>query len=356
MKALHYGLFCCAVAGASFGATSAGMAQGDSRDKTVSVYIGSGTGGGYDSYGRLVGASIGKFLPGNPTVVIKNLPGGGGLKAVNFIATIAPKDGTAIGITNRNLIVAPMLNMVEKNAVQYDSDKLVWLGNMNTDASFVMVRADSGIKTFDDLRGKEFIVGSSGAADNNGIFPYICNNLLGTNFKVVSGYAQSNHLMLALERGEINGIVGVSWASLNVQRPDWVRNNFVRLVALIGTKRMAQLPDVPLLQELAKSEPDRKALDLIAAFNTLGRPFFAPPDTPAKNVADLRNAFKTMANDPEFLAGAKRQNLEVSFIDGETVQQMVHGMTSVDHETAELARKALDTGGAKGGDEKADKP
>lgn len=340
-------------AACQFAAASTAFAQGttDFRDKTVSVYIGSGTGGGYDTYGRLVGVSIGKFLPGNPTVVIKNMPGGGGVKAANYMAKIAPKDGTAIGITNRNLIVAPMLNMIEKSSVEYEAEKLIWLGNMNTEASFVIVRGDSGINSIDDLRKKEFVVGSSGAADNNGIFPYICNNLLNTKFKVVSGYSQSAQLMLALERGEISGIAGASLASISVQRPEWIRNGFIKLVALIGTKRLPQYPDVPLLQESASSERDRKALDFIATFLTLGRPFFAPPDTPAPQVAELRRAFQTMATNEEFLAGAKRQKIDVTFIDGETVQKIVKDLISVDHETAEIARKALDTGAPKGKEE-----
>ncbi len=313
----------------------------DGRDKAVSVYIGSGTGGGYDSYGRLVGMGIGRFLPGTPTVVVKNMPGGTGLKVANFMATMAPKDGTAIGITSRNLIVAPMLGMVEKSSVNFDPQKLVWLGNMNTDVSFIIVRGDSGVTSFDDLRKKEFIVGSSGSADNNAIFPLICNSLLGTKFKMVSGYASSNQLLLALERGEINGIVGFSWASLSVQKPDWVKNKTVRLIAQLGSTPLREQADVPLLQDLAPNEEVRKALQFIAQFNNLGRPFFAPPGTSPQQTAELRDAFKRMAQDSEFLALAKRQKLDVSFTDGESVQKVVQELNSVDPKTAEIVRGAL---------------
>jgi tripartite-type tricarboxylate transporter receptor subunit TctC len=277
--------------------------------KTITIYIGNTAGGSYDLYGRVVARFLGKHLPGNPSVVVQNVPGAGGLKLANYMAQLAPRDGVEIGITNRNLIAAKMLKMVEAGNVQFESAKFVWLANLTTDVSFFIARAGSGVRTIEDARAREVIVGSTSSADNNGMFPYIANNRRGAKFKVVIGYPSSSALALAMDRGEIDGVVGFSWSSIQVQRPQWLREKDVLLVLQLGLSPLAEAPDVPMILDKAKSETDRKAMELVATLNTLGRPFFGPPQMSAQATAMWRSAFAQLVKNEAFLAQMERQNL-----------------------------------------------
>ncbi|HWG05896.1 MAG TPA: hypothetical protein VG271_12860, partial [Beijerinckiaceae bacterium] len=289
--------------------------------KEVKIIVGSGAGGGYDAYARLAAPHLPKYLPGHPNVIVENMPGGGGLKLANYMAQIAPRDGSEIAINDRNLVAAPLLRMVEMDAVHYDATKFVWLANLNSDVSFLIVRASAGVKNIDDLRKKEIIVGAASQTDNNGIFPYISNNLIGTHFKVVNGYPSSSALALAIDRGEIDGVDGFSWSSLQVQRPQWLRDHTVLLLLQLGLKPLPEAPDVPLMLSLAKNDTDRQALELFATLNTLGRPFFGPPQMSDTATAAWRKAFADLVKDETFLATAKKAHLDVIYVDGKTVQQ-----------------------------------
>ncbi len=337
-----------AILASLFALANAAFAQTDAarQAREVRIMVGSASGGGYDAYARLAAPFLGRHLPGNPAVIVQNVPGGGGLKLANTMAQIAPRDGTAIAITNRNLIAAPLLKMVEAGAAQYDPDAFVWLGNLNNDVSFLVMRAELGVTSVDDLRKREFIAGAAGPTDNNGLFPYFFNNLLGARFKVVSGYPSSPELALALDRGEIDGVVGFSWASLKVQRPDWLRDKKVLLLAQFGLTPLPEQPDVPLVIDLARNETDRRALELMATLNTLGRPFFAPPGTAPAAAANLRRAFADLAQDEDFLAAAARQQFDVTFNDGEAVQQSVRRINSAPPEVVDVVRRALEKSGA----------
>ena len=310
--------------------------------KEMRILIGSGVGGGYDAYARVAAQFIGKHLPGNPSVVVQNVPGAGGLKLANYMAQLAPRDGAEIAITNRNLIAAKMLKMVEAGNVQFDSAKFVWLANLTTDVSFFVARAGAGVRTIEDARTREVIVGSTSSADNNGMFPYIANNLLGAKFKVVTGYRSSSALALAIDRGEIDGVVGFSWSSIQVQRPQWLREKDVLLVLQLGLSPLPEAADVPMILDKAKSETDRKARELVATLNTLGRPFFGPPQMSAHAAAMWRRAFAQLVKNEAFLAQMERQKLDVSFVDGEALQQTVQQMMDTTPEIAEAARISLE--------------
>ncbi len=324
-------------------ATAFAQSEGDGRPgKEIRILIGSGVGGGYDAYARVAAQFIGKHMPGNPAVVVQNVPGAGGLKLANYMAQIAPRDGTEIAITNRNLIAAPLLKMVEASNVQYDSAKFVWLANLTTDVSFFIARTASGIRTIEDARNREVIVGSTSSADNNGMFPYIANNLLGTKFKVVTGYPSSSALALAIDRGEIDGVVGFSWSSIQVQRPQWLRDHEVSLVLQLGLLPLPEARDVPMIIDKARNETDRKAMELIATLNTLGRPFFGPPQMTPQSSKTWRDAFTELVKDEAFLTQMQRQKLDVSFLDGEHLQETVQHMIDVTPDVAEAARKSLE--------------
>ncbi len=309
--------------------------------KTARIIVGSDPGGSYDGYARLIAPFLGKYLPGHPNVVVENMPGGGGLKLVNYMAQIAPHDGSEIGIADRNLIVAPLLKLVEMANVHYDPAKFVWIANLNSDVSFLSVSTESNFKTIDDLRSREVLVGSNSQADNIGIFPYISNNLIGTHFKVITGYPSSNAIALAMDRGEIDGVDGFSWSSIQLQKPEWLRDHKVVLLMQLGLKPLPQQPDVPLILDLAKTEDDRKALEVFATLNTLGRPFFAPPLLSADAATMWRQAFAAAVKDDGFLAMVKQAKFDLTFTDGETVQQTVEKLNSISPTVAAIATDAL---------------
>ncbi|HWG05586.1 MAG TPA: hypothetical protein VG271_11280 [Beijerinckiaceae bacterium] len=309
--------------------------------KTARIVVGSDPGGSYDGYARLIAPFLGKYLPGRPNVVVENMPGGGGLKLANYMAQIAPHDGSEIGIADRNLIVAPLLKLVEMGNVHYDPAKFVWIANLNSDVSFLIVRTESNIKTIDDLRRREVLVGSTSQTDNNGIFPYISNNLIGTHFKVITGYPSSNAIALAMDRGEIDGVDGFSWSSIQLQKPEWLRDHKVVLLMQLGLKPLPQQPDVPMILDLAKTEDDRKALEVFATLNTLGRPFFAPPQLSADAAAMWRQAFAAAVKDDGFLAMVKQAKFDFTFTDGETVQQTVERLNAISPTVAAIATDAL---------------
>jgi tripartite-type tricarboxylate transporter receptor subunit TctC len=261
------------------------------------------------------------------------------------MARVAPRDGTVIALTNRNFAVAPLLGIVEATSVQYDPKQFNWIANLNSEVSVVIVRSDLGIGSMDDLRKREVVVGATGLTANNAVYPYMMNNLLGTRLKVVTGYPGTSHVLLALERGEIYGIGGFSWSGLQAQRPDWIAQKKIVPLLQIGTAGLPELRDVPLFLDLARDADERRALELVVAPETLGRPFFAPPETPAELVTLLRQAFASAVQDPEFKATAERARLDLTFTDGATVQDMVNRLNSTSPEVVQLARRAIHRGG-----------
>ena len=240
------------------------------------------------------------------------------------------------------MIAAKLLEMVEAANVQFDSAKFAWLGNLTTDVSFFIVRASSNINTIEDARNREVIVGSTSSADNNGMFPYIANNLLGTRFRVVTGYPSSSALALAVDRGEIEGVVGFSWSSIQVQRPQWLRDKDVLPVLQLGLTPLPDAKDVPMIIDKARNDIDRKAMELVATLNTLGRPFFGPPQMTPAATTMWRDAFAGLVKDEAFLAQMQRQKLDVSFIDGAQLQGVVQHMMDTTPDVAAAARHALE--------------
>jgi tripartite-type tricarboxylate transporter receptor subunit TctC len=314
------------------------------KGKELRLIVGYATGGGYDNYARIVAPYLSKHLPGTPTVVVQNMPGGDGLAVANYMAQRAPRDGTAVALTNRNLAVAPLLGMIEPQNVQYDPKQFAWLANLNSEVSVLIVRADTGVKTLDDVRAHQVVVGATGLTANNAVYPYVANNVLGTKFKVVTGYPGTSHLLLALERKEIDGIGGLAWSSLKVQRPDWIDKRTVLPVIQLGLSKVPELKDVPLILDLASSDKDRRALELVFAPEALGRPFFAAPQTPATATQALRSAFAAAVADDGFKAASEKAQLEVEFMDGASLEQIVQRLNSASPEVVELAKRVMERG------------
>ena len=289
------------------------------KDKQIRMVIAGGAGGGYDLYGRLLSQYMSRYIPGRPTIVNQNMPGGAGLTATNWGAKIAPKDGTVIVATYHVLLLEPLFGNA---AAEYSPPDLQWIGSMAKQQNVCITWHASRIKTIDDAKRNEVTVSATGTSGHTHIIPTMLNAILGTRFKVIAGY-QTSESRLAVERGEVEGMCGMSWSTLKAASPDWVSGNRMNLLMQTGNSPHVDLPKVPLLLDFVKDTNDRKVLSLIAAPDDMGRPFFMPPGTDPRLVAMISEAFdKTMA-DPEFQAEAARRLLELDPLNGAQLQTMI---------------------------------
>jgi tripartite-type tricarboxylate transporter receptor subunit TctC len=279
--------------------------------KNVTMVIGSGTGGSNDLWGRAVARHIGKHLPGNPTVVPQNMPGAGGLTAANHIYA-GSKDGTVLGIIVSSIPLGPLTGAP---GARFDPLKLTWVGTPTTQTYVCLAMASAQVKTFEDLLANELIVGTSGVGSGPYIYPKALNGLLGTKFKLVSGFPFASNVFLALERGEVDGVC-LPLESVVTLRPDWIPGKKVNVLLQGGPRPNPELKGVPFVVDLARTPEEKQAIEFLFAGNNLGRPFIAPPDMPAERVKMLRDAFNATMKDPQFLADAERQKLDVAPEDG----------------------------------------
>jgi tripartite-type tricarboxylate transporter receptor subunit TctC len=304
------------------------------KGRTVNMEIGYSAGGGYDVYGRAVARHLGKHIPGAPTVLPKNMPGAGSLRLANWLYTAAPKDGTEIGTIGRGIAFDPMLG--NKNA-QFDAAKFTWLGSATDEVSVCVAWQNAGIATFDDLYTKTMTVGGTGGGADTDVFPQILNAVLGTKMKVIAGYPGGNDVNLAMERGEVQGRCGWSWSSLQSTHKDWVTQKKVVVLIQLALSKHPDLPDVPLVTDLAKTDEQRQILKLIFARQVMGRPFLAPPGLPAERVQVLRQAFLDTMKDKEFLAEAETAQLEINPVTGPAIEKLVKEIYQT---PADIAAKA----------------
>jgi tripartite-type tricarboxylate transporter receptor subunit TctC len=309
------------------------------KGKTVDLMIGYSVGGGYDVYARLLARHLGKHIPGNPTVVPKNMEGAGSLRLANWLYNVAPKDGTAMGTIGRGTGFDPLLG---HKAAQFDGNKFTWIGSANDEVSVcVSWNKPGNVTKFEELYSKQLTVGGTGTAADTDQFPRILNNVLGTKMKIVTGYPGGNDVNLALERGEVDGRCGWSWSSVQSTRPTWVRDKKINILVQLALQKHADLPDVPLVTEQAKTEEQRQILTLIFARQALGRPYLAPPNVPAERAAALRKAFMDTMTDKEFLAEAEKAQLEITPIAGDAVQKLVEDVYRTPFAVVQKAVEAL---------------
>jgi tripartite-type tricarboxylate transporter receptor subunit TctC len=276
------------------------------KGKTVYLQIGSGVGGGFDSVGRLFARHIGKHIPGNPNIVPQNVPGGGSLQLANQFANTSPRDGTVFGILNNG---APMTPLLTPDAAKFDPRKFLWIGTPIREAFILISWYTANAKTVDDLFKVETVAGSTGPGGANYDFPFLTNAIIGTKFKIVTGYSSSNETKLAMERREIDAYAGVGLAALN-EYADEIKNGRIKALAAFGMKKNSKVLDVPLLP-IGKTEEEHQLFQLMYAREDFGRPLVAPPDLPADRIAALRQAFADTLKDPEFIADAKKLNLDL---------------------------------------------
>jgi tripartite-type tricarboxylate transporter receptor subunit TctC len=287
--------------------------------KTVTVVIGFGPGGGYDAWARVVARHLGKHLPGNPTVVPQNMPGGGSLNAANHIYAIAPKDGTMLAIIARDAALAPLTGV---SGGRFDPLKITWVGTPTTETNICISTEKAKVKSFEDLLKQELIIGNTGVGTGTYSYPKALNGLLGTKFKLISGFPSSSDVFLAMERGEVDGICE-SLDSVIGKRPDWIASKKVNVLFQGGTEPNPALKGVPYVVDLARTADDRQAIEFLYGGQGIGRPFVAPPGLPPDRLKMLREAFDATVKDPDFISDAKRQMLDVEPEDGAHLEALI---------------------------------
>ena len=310
------------------------------RGKQINLFVGSTPGGGYDTYARLLARRFSSYIPGNPTVVAQNMPGAGSNKLAAYMYTVAPKDGTALGAIFSGAILQPLIG---DTPAQHDPSKFVYLGNANNEVFICLARADAPAKTFRDTLGQELIVGASNEGGSTRDFPAMLNNVLGAKLRIVTGYAGSNEIMLAIERNEVQGSCGVGWSSVAAQHAHWLTNGFAKIIAQLASKGHPTMDKmgVPVAIDFAKTADDRKVMELIFSQLIFGRPYVLPPGTPPDRVAALRRAFMAALTDKDTVAEAKKMNLDLDALSGEDVQAEVAKAYAMPANIVERAKQAL---------------
>ena len=307
------------------------------KGKTVDMMIGYSVGGGYDVYARMISRHLGNHIPGNPNVTPKNMEGAGSLRLANWLYNVAPKTGTVMGTIGRGTGFDPLFG---HKAAQFDGTRFNWIGSANDEVSVCVVWTDrTKVTKFEDLLTHPITVGGTGAAADTDQFPRIINAVLGTKMKIITGYPGGNDVNLAMERGEVDGRCGWSWSSVVSTRAHWLKENKITILMQLSLEKHPDLPKVPLITDLAKTDEQRALLRLIFARQALGRPYLAPPGVPADRVAALRKAFMDTMKDKAFLAEADKAQLEITPVSGEEVQKLV---AEVYQTPAEIVKKAAE--------------
>ena len=290
------------------------------RGKTIELKIGYSDGGGYDSYGRLLARHIGRHIPGNPTVVPLNMPGDGSLKLTNHLYNEAPQDGTVFGIIGRGIAMEPLLG---GEATNFVPTKFNWLGSLNSEVSICVSWHTSPVRRWEDLFVHDLVVGGTGSGSDTDTMPTVLRNLFGARLQLESGYDGGSDIIRAMERGEVEGRCGWSWSSVTSRNAHLIENGSLNILVQMALQKHPDLPDVPLIMDLARTDEDRDVLLLLFARQAMGRPFVVPPRVPADRVAALRRAFNETVRDPRFLADARGAGLEIQVAESEVIAELL---------------------------------
>jgi tripartite-type tricarboxylate transporter receptor subunit TctC len=290
------------------------------KGRKIDLLIGYTQGGGYDVYARAIARFWGNHIPGNPQFIPRNKPGAGSLLVPNEMYNLSPKDGSVVGTFARG---APLEPLFGNEKATYDPTKLTWIGSANDEVSVCGIWHTVPIKSTEDLMTKEIILGGTGPGADTDLFPMLMNNVLGSKFKLISGYPGGNDINLAIERGEVQGRCGWSWSSVVSTRPQWLKEKLIQIPAQIALEKHPDLPDVPLVLDFAKTARDRAILEVVFSGQPMGRPYAAPPGIPADRVKALRDSFMATMKDPAFLAEADKAKLEITPVDGATIDKII---------------------------------
>ena len=324
----------CALAAAS----SAGAADpvGDFyRGKSITLYVGFPPGGGYDLYARVFASHFTRHIPGNPPIVIKSMLGGSGAKAAGYMSTITPQDGTSLGM----FLDAMTLGKVLGGPGEFDPVKLVWIGRIVSTATVSVVWHTSPVQTIEEAKQRQILMAGTVASNTSNFIPAALNDLIGTKIKVIMGYRGSPDQALAMMRGEVNSIGGMSWEAIETNHQDWLTEKKIRVLYTQGAHRIADVPDAPGLLDLAVDERSRHILGLLGSVPDIGRTIVAEPGIPPERAKALREAFMATMQDPEFIAEMKQRHLNIEPMSGEDMQKMVASFVATPKELVAQARR-----------------
>jgi tripartite-type tricarboxylate transporter receptor subunit TctC len=313
------------------------------KGRQINWILSAGAGGGYAAYAHAFAPFFSRHIPGNPNIVVQNMPGAGGIRAMIYLSTVAPKDGTTIGLVHSSVPFAPLYGIKGAN---FDPRQLNWIGSINTASGICVSWAASGVTTWQDFFDKEFIVGGSGAGSQMETMPAMLNKLFGTRIKIISGYKGGNDVYLAMERGEVHGRCGGLISSIKSTRPDWFPQRKVVVPVQIALQRHPEFPDSPAIVEFVKDERTRGVLELILSPLAMDRPILAPPGVAAERIAALRKAFHATMQDPGFIAEAGRQNIEIAEMEGEKIAEILNRAFAMPPEVIRAASEAMSLAGS----------
>lgn len=323
-----------AVAGAISGSAAADPVEDFYKGRNLQVLVGVSAGGAYDLQMRLVARYITRHIPGHPVAVPQNMTGATGLVMANYLYRVAPKDGTSMGLIQNGL---PTFQAVGKEGAQFDARQFEWIGSIDQTVETLIVWKSTGVKTIEDARKKEIIIGSIGSSGITYMYPVMLNEMVGTKFKMVTGYPGSGALNLAMQRGEVEGRNN-SWGSIKANNPDWITNKDIFALTFSG-KRPHDLKDVPDLNDLISSAEDRQVAQIVTAGDRLGHPFAVAPGVPAERVAALRTAFTAMLKDPDFIRDAKAVQIDIDPVGPQQLRKVVDDLFAVPDALKQRAKK-----------------
>jgi tripartite-type tricarboxylate transporter receptor subunit TctC len=310
------------------------------KGRTINFIVSTGVGGGYDIYARPLARHMGKYIPGNPTIVVQNMVGGGGMRAINYLYTVAARDGSVIGMVHSGVPLSPLTG---QPSAKFEATKFNWIGSMHKAGTVCLVWHTAPVKTFDDLMRTEMVVGSTGPGSGFFIMATLLRNLLGAKLKVVSGYKSGPHLLNSIENGEINGTCGIAMTSIGVSHPHWFRDKLVNLLIQTGLERdtRPQLANVPMAYEMAKNAEQKAVMEVLFANGQMDRPVLAPQEVPAARVAALRAALKATLEDKDFKAETEKAKVPTRYVSGEEVASLIERLYASPPSVIAAVKKAM---------------
>ena len=308
------------------------------RGRSITLVIGYSAGGGYDVYARVLARHMSRHIPGNPNIIIQNMPGAGSLRGANYLYNVAPKDGTVIGHFSRGMAMEPLIGGTN---VQFDATKFTWLGSGTNETSVFVAWHTSPVKTWSDIITKSFTVGGEGSGSDPDIYALLLKNAFGAKLRLISGYPGTAEIAIALERGEVDTRASWSWTSLKALRPQWITEKRVNLPVQLSLAKGAELQDVPLITEFADTDKKKQMLRLVLSRQEMARPYAAPPGLPAERAAALRKAFDDAWADPELIAEMKARGQEVNPVSGAEVDRLLAELYATPKDVVDETRKAI---------------
>jgi tripartite-type tricarboxylate transporter receptor subunit TctC len=307
------------------------------KGKSITLAIGFASGGGYDIYARLLSRHMSKHIPGHPSIVPQNMPGAGSLRAAQHLYSLAPKDGTAIATFGRQMGIAPLLG----TSAQYDGTKFNWIGSITNEVSTCVSWHTATVKTWNDMLEKTITLGGDGPGADPDVFALLYRNIFDAKIKLVSGYHGTTPIILAMERGEVDGLCGYSWSTIQSKHGPWLRDKKINILVQAALQKDPELGNVPLVLDMAKTDEQRQILKIFLTSQEIARPFAAPPGVPADRVAALRAAFDATMKDPEFLAEAKKLNLDVNPLTGTKIASLLKELYATPKSVIQKAAQAV---------------